>query len=226
MPEPARVVLSWSSGKDSAWTLHTLREQGLEVVALLTTFNEACDRVAMHGTRRALVEAQAEAAGVPLHPVLLPWPCSNADYEAIMGRALEELRRDYAPTHFAFGDLYLEDVRAYRERQMADTGLELLFPLWQRNTGDLARTMTDAGLEAIITCVDPKQLPAAFAGRRFAADLLQELPQDIDLCGENGEFHSFVCSGPMFDRDIPVRVGEVVERDGFVFADVDFAVAD
>lgn len=222
MPDARRVVLSWSSGKDSAWTLHQLRQEGAEVVALLTTFNQVFDRVAMHGTRRALVEAQAEAAGVPLLPVDLPWPCSNADYESIMGQAVADLIDRYSPTHVAFGDLFLEDIRAYREKQMAATGLDLLFPLWGLNTGDLARDMMDGGLEAIITCVDPRQLAAEFAGRRFDAEFLAALPANVDPCGENGEFHSFVYSGPMFDRPVVVATGEVVERDGFVFADADF----
>ncbi|MFN3162255.1 MAG: ATP-binding protein [Pseudohongiellaceae bacterium] len=223
MPEPKRVILSWSSGKDSAWTLHTLHRQNVEVVALLTTFNEAFDRVAMHGTRRALVEAQAEAAGIPLFPVFLPWPCSNADYEKIMGAALAQMKAQFQPTHVAFGDLFLEDIRAYRETQMANTGLELLFPIWQQPTDELARQMTAAGLQAVITCVDPKQMPASFAGRRFDRELLDELPASVDPCGENGEFHSFVFSGPMFSKAIAIDIGETVERDGFVFTDVDFA---
>jgi uncharacterized protein (TIGR00290 family) len=224
MPESDRVILSWSSGKDSAWTLHTLRQQNLEVVALLTTFDEASDRVAMHGTRRALVEAQSRAADIPLFPVFLPWPCSNADYEKIMGEALASMEKQFRPTHVAFGDLFLEDIRAYRQTQMANTGLELLFPVWQQPTRDLARQMTDAGLEAVITCVDPEQMSASFVGRKFDRGLLDQLPASVDPCGEHGEFHSFVYSGPMFSKPIPVDVGEIVERDGFVSADVDFAM--
>lgn len=223
MSESARVILSWSSGKDSAWTLHTLRAQGWNVVALLTTFNQ--DRVAMHATRRALVEAQAEAAGVPLFPVLLPWPCSNADYEKIMTDALTTLTEQFKPTHIAFGDLYLEDIRQYREQQMADSGIELLFPLWQRDTRELAEQMCDAGIEAVITCIDPNQMPAKFAGRRFDRQLLSELPESVDACGENGEFHSFVYRGPMFSRQIDVTVGKSVERNGFVYAELDFSTA-
>lgn len=223
MPDAKRVVLSWSSGKDSAWTLYQLQQQNVEVVALLTTFNEAFDRVAMHGTRRSLIEAQAEAAGLPLLPVQLPWPCSNQDYEAIMSEALQTMRADFNPTHIAFGDLYLEDVRDYRSKQMADTGIDLLFPIWGQKTSDLARTMVATGLKATLTCVNPKQIPPDFVGREFDNALLDALPEEVDPCGENGEFHSFVHAGPMFKHDLKVATGEVVERDGFWFADVDFA---
>jgi len=223
MPDAKRVILSWSSGKDSAWTLYQLQQQNVEVVALLTTFNEAFDRVAMHGTRRALIDAQAEAAGVPLLPVQLPWPCSNEDYEAIMTNALQTMREEFNPTHVAFGDLYLEDVRDYRIKQMADTGIDSLFPIWGQQTGDLARSMVAAGLKATLTCVNPKQIPRELAGREFDNDFLDALPEEVDPCGENGEFHSFVHAGPMFKHNLKVATGEVVERDGFCFADVDFA---
>ena len=223
MSDAKRVILSWSSGKDSAWTLYQLQQQNVEVVALLTTFNEAFDRVAMHGTRRALIDAQAEAAGVPLLPVQLPWPCSNEDYEAIMTNALQTMREEFSPTHVAYGDLYLEDIRDYRIEQMADTGIDLLFPIWGQQTGDLARSMVAAGLKATLTCVNPKQIPREFAGREFDNDFLDALPEEVDPCGENGEFHSFVHAGPMFKHDLKVATGEVVERDGFCFADVDFA---
>jgi len=219
---PRRVLLSWSSGKDCAWTLHVLRQQpDVEVVGLLTTFNEAFDRVAMHAVRRGLVEAQAAAVGVPLWAVDLPWPCSNAEYEermaAVIGRA-----REAGITHVAFGDLFLEDVRDYRVRQMSGTGIEPLFPLWRSaaDTADLAREMLDAGLRAVLTCVDPRQLPEAFVGRRYDAALLAELPAGVDPCGERGEFHTFCYGGPMFGAEIAVQVGEVVSRDGFCFADV------
>mgnify|MGYP003700443937 CR=1 FL=1 len=215
-----RVVLSWSSGKDSAWTLYQLQQQGIEVVALLTTFNAEFDRVAMHGTRRPLVEAQARATGIPLFPVMLPWPCSNDDYERIMSSALAELQERFQPDHYAFGDLYLEDIRAYREKQMAETGLELLFPLWQRDTAALAAEMIAGGLRAVLTCVDPKQASAEFCGREFDQSLLAELPEGVDPCGENGEFHSFVHAGPMFQQTLAIDVGETLERDGFVFTDV------
>lgn len=215
-----KILLSWSSGKDSAWTLHLLRTQPqYEIAGLLTTFNQAFDRVAMHSTRRALVEMQAKAAGLPLLPVPLPWPCSNQEYEEIMkvfcGQAVAQ-----GVTAVAFGDLFLADIRAYRERQLRGTGLAPLFPLWQIPTGRLAREMIDAGLRAKLVCVDPKKLAPEFAGRDFDHKLLADLPPEVDPCGENGEFHSFVYAGPMFDRPIPVITGERVQRDGFWFCDV------
>jgi uncharacterized protein (TIGR00290 family) len=214
-------LIAWSSGKDSAWTLHALRQAGeVEVVGLLTTFNEAFDRVAMHAVRRRLVEAQAKAAGLPLVDVPLPWPCSNAAYEEAMGRALAEVRTQLKITHVAFGDLFLEDVRQYRESRMQGTGLTPLFPLWGMPTATLARTMVASGLEARITCVDPNKLSASYAGRLFDGNLLDELSDEVDPCGERGEFHTFVCAGPMFAHPIPVNLGEVVARDGFVFADL------
>jgi uncharacterized protein (TIGR00290 family) len=217
-----RVLLSWSSGKDSAWTLHLLRqERDVEVVGLLTTFNEAADRVAMHAVRRVLVEAQAQAAGLPLWPVLLPSPCSNEIYEARMREAVERARRE-GVTHIAFGDLFLEDIRAYRERNLAGTGIDPLFPVWGTpgDTPQLARQMLAGGLRSVLTCVDPKQLDARFVGRWFDADFLAELPAGVDPCGERGEFHTLCCAGPMFERPIPVRVGDSSLRDGFWFADV------
>lgn len=214
------VLLSWSSGKDSAWALHVLRQRpGLEVAGLLTTFNETADRVAMHAVRRELVDAQAAAAGLPLWSVDLPSPCPNTEYERRM-RAMIDRARDAGITHVAFGDLFLEDVRDYRIRMMADTGIEPLFPLWGSDTAELARTMVDDGLRAVLTCVDPKQLPAHFAGRSYDADFLAELPPGVDPCGERGEFHTFCHAGPMFAREIAVRVGETVSRDGFCFTDV------
>lgn len=216
-----KILVSWSSGKDSAWMLHTLRQQNPgEVAGLLTTLNGAFDRVAMHGVRRTLLEAQAEAAGLPLFSVELPWPCSNEDYQRRMGAAVRQFVSD-GFTHVAFGDLFLEDVRQYREEHLAGSGLTPLFPLWKiKPTADLAREMIGQGLRAILTCVDPRKLPASFAGRDFDLELLAGLPPDVDPCGENGEFHSFACDGPMFRHPIPTRVGEVVERDGFVFADL------
>jgi uncharacterized protein (TIGR00290 family) len=217
-----RVLLSWSSGKDSAWTLHLLRQQSdVEVLGLLTTFNEAAARVSMHAVRRELVETQAAAAGLPLWPVPLPWPCSNADYEermsVLIGRA-----REGGITHVAFGDLFLEDVRAYRVRQLSGTGIEPLFPLWTSPaaTPDLARQMLDGGLRAVLTCVDPRQLPEPFIGRAYDALLLADLPPGVDPCGERGEFHTFCFAGPMFAVEIGVRVGEAVSRDGFCFIDL------
>ena len=215
-----RVLLSWSSGKDSAWSLHVLRQQaGVEVVGLLTTFNQQADRVAMHGVRRALVELQAQAAGVPLWSVPLPAPCSNDDYERIMRELCADAVRQGIEA-VAFGDLFLRDVRQYREKQLAGTGLEPLFPLWGTRTDQLARNMIATGLRARITCVNPAVLPAEFAGREFSEELLAELPASVDPCGEIGEFHTCVYAGPMFSKAIPVQAGEVVTRDGFVFADL------
>jgi uncharacterized protein (TIGR00290 family) len=217
-----RVLLSWSSGKDCAWALHLLREQpDVELVGLLTTLNEAADRVAMHAVRRELLEAQAAATGLPLWPVLLPWPCPNEVYEERMAVAIERARSE-GVTHTAFGDLFLEEVRDYRIQKLAGTGIEPLFPLFgtPADTPALARQMIDSGLRAVLTCVDPKQLPEHFVGREFNAELLSDLPPGVDPCGERGEFHSFCFAGPMFAREIDIRVGEVVARDGFCFADV------
>lgn len=219
---PRRVLLSWSSGKDSAWTLHVLRQQpDVEVVGLLTTFNEAADRVAMHAVRRSLVEAQAATAGLPLWAVHLPWPCSNVAYEERMSAGICRAQAE-GVTHVAFGDLFLEDVRDYRIRQLSGTGVEPLFPLWgsAADTPALARRMLAAGLRAVLTCVDPKQLPESFVGRQYDNALLAELPVGVDPCGERGEFHTFCFGGPMFVSEILVRVSETVSRDGFCFADV------
>jgi uncharacterized protein (TIGR00290 family) len=215
-----RILLSWSSGKDSAWALHLLRQSGeYEIAGLLTTFNQEFNRVAMHGVRRALVEQQATAAGIPLWAVPLPWPCSNADYEAIMAHTCAKAVAEGIAT-IAFGDLFLEDVRAYREKQLKGTGLEPIFPVWGLPTPALARQMISAGLRARLTCVDAAKLDAAFAGREFDENLLNELPEETDPCGEKGEFHSFVYAGPMFRRPIEISSGEVVIRDGFAFADL------
>ena len=215
-----RTLLSWSTGKDSAWSLHVLRRRpDVTVVGLVTTINAAFNRVAMHGVRRALLEAQAEAAGLPLHVLEIPYPCPNADYERIMGAFVAEQAADKVEA-IAFGDLFLEDIRRYRETKLAGTGIAPLFPLWGIDTGRLAREMIAGGLEAYVTCVDPRKLPESFAGRRFDLDLLANLPPGVDPCAENGEFHTFACAGPMFTRPIAVKTGEVVTRDGFVFCDV------
>ncbi len=215
-----RVLLSWSSGKDSAWCLHVLRGMpDVEVAGLVTSFNGEAGRVAMHGARRELVEAQVRAAELPLWSVELPWPCSNAEYERLLA-VVWERARDAGIEAVAFGDLYLADVRAYRERQLAGTGLDPMFPLWQAPTGALAREMLAAGLRARLVCVDPARVPESWAGRPFDLALLDELPAGCDPCGENGEFHTFVHAGPMFRAEIGVRAGVVVRRDGFVFADL------
>ena len=215
-----QVLLSWSSGKDSAWTLLVLRQQqDIQVAALVTTFNSAANRVAMHAVRRSLVDAHVERTGIPLWTVDLPWPCSNVDYEERM-RAVYERAREGGITAVAFGDLFLEDIRDYRVRQLQGTGLEPLFPVWQIPTAQLGREMIAAGVKAKLTCVDPSKLEKSFAGRDYDQQLLEALPPGIDPCGENGEFHTFVYDAPVFSRPIRVQMGEVVERDGFVFADV------
>jgi uncharacterized protein (TIGR00290 family) len=217
-----KALLSWSSGKDCAWALHLLRERGeVDVVGLVTTFNEAFHRVAMHGVRTELVQSQAKAARLPLWAIPLPWPCTNAVYEDRM-RSIVERARSEGIRAFAFGDLHLRDIRDYREKQLAGTGLDPVFPLWgtPADTPYLARSMIASGLRAILTCVDPKQLTPKFVGREFDGSLLADLPPAADPCGERGEFHTFCHAGPMFDSPIPVSVGETVERDGFWFADL------
>lgn len=220
------ILVSWSSGKDSAWMLHVLRRTHPDaVVGLLTTTNAVFDRVAMHGVRREVLEAQARAAALPLHVVPLPWPCSNADYERLMGEAVAGFVRD-GITHLAFGDLFLDDVRQYRIDRLAGTGLTPLFPLWKTtDTQTLATTMVDAGLKATLVTVDPRVLAPSFAGRTFDRQLLDDLPPSVDPCGERGEFHSCVWDGPMFAHPVPVVPGEVVTRDGFTFADLQLAAA-
>jgi uncharacterized protein (TIGR00290 family) len=215
-----KAWMSWSTGKDSAWALHKVRTEGrVNVTALLTTVNQAFARVAMHAVREQLLEAQAKALGLPLVKVPLPWPCSNAAYEEAMKRAMAEAR-SAGVAHVVFGDLFLEDIRKYREEKMAGTGLTPLFPIWGLETRALAREMVGAGLRAYITCVDPGRMDRSFAGRIFDRSLLAALPSGVDPCGENGEFHTFAYAGPMFRRPITARVGQIEERDGFVFADV------
>ena len=219
-PNLTKVALSWSSGKDSAWTLHLLRQRpDIQITALITTFNTEADRVAMHAVRRALVEAQAERTGIPLWAVELPWPCSNLDYEDRM-RAVCQRATAEGVTAIAFGDLFLQDVRDYRIRRLQGSGLEPLFPLWQIPTGQLSRDMIGAGVKAKITCVDPSKIAKSFAGCEYDLSLLNALPAGADPCGENGEFHTFVYDAPVFSRPIEVLNGEVVERDRFVFADL------
>jgi uncharacterized protein (TIGR00290 family) len=220
MATPPMALIAWSSGKDSAWALHEARRSGdYDVVGGLTTVTDTFARVSMHGVREALLLSQLDAAGLEPIIVRIPYPCPNEIYEREMAMAIEAAKAR-GVTHVIFGDLFLEDVRAYRERQLAGTGITPVFPLWQRPTAALAREMIAAGVQAHLAVVDLKKLPAGFAGRRYDADLLDEFPVDADPCGENGEFHSFVSAGPMLKDRIAVSVGETVERDGFAFADL------
>ncbi len=215
-----KAWLSWSTGKDSAWALAELRARGeFEVVRLLTTINAANRRVAMHAVREVLLDAQAEALELPVLKVPIPPHCVNADYEQAMAAAMEQAKAE-GVTHIVFGDLFLADVRAYREERLAACGMTAVFPLWGRDTAALARAMVSSGVRASVTCVDPKQLSPAFAGRTFDPALLDELPAGVDPCGEKGEFHTFAFAGPMFRTPIAVQTGEIIERDGFVFADL------
>ncbi|MBR2537165.1 MAG: adenine nucleotide alpha hydrolase [Hyphomicrobium sp.] len=215
-----KTLLSWSSGKDSAWSLHVLKQNpAIEVVGLVTTVNAAFDRVAMHGVRRSILEAQARAAGLPLHVIELPWPCSNDIYAQLMGEFVKAQVAGGIEA-MAFGDLFLEDIRAYRETQLAGTGLQPIFPLWKMPTAQLARDMIDGGLVTYVATADPRCLDRSFAGRRFDAKFLEDLPASVDPCGENGEFHTCVAAGPMFSQALDLHVGDVVERDGFVFVDL------
>jgi uncharacterized protein (TIGR00290 family) len=215
-----RALLSWSSGKDSAYALWVLRSADeVEVVGLVTTVNAPAGRVAMHAVREQLLDLQASAVGLPVWKVAIPSPCSNAEYEAAMAEVMERARRE-GITHLAYGDLFLADIRAYREERLAGSGISPLFPLWGRDTGALAREMVGAGVRAVLTCVDPAQIDAGFAGQSFDSTLLDRLPPSCDPCGERGEFHTFAWHGPGFERPVPVTAGEVVARDGFVFADL------
>jgi uncharacterized protein (TIGR00290 family) len=215
-----KAVIAWSSGKDSAWALHEARRAGdYDIVGGLTTVTEAFCRVSMHGVREELLRAQLDAAGLPAIIVRIHFPCPNEIYEQKMAAVMADAKQA-GITHIVFGDLFLEDVRAYRERQLAGTGITPVFPLWSRPTAALARDMIDAGVEARLSTVDLRKLPASFAGRRFDNALLAALPTEADPCGENGEFHSFVSAGPMLSGKIAVKVGETVERDGFAYADL------
>jgi len=215
-----KTLISWSSGKDSAWMVHVLRQQpDIELAGVLTTVNEVYQRVAMHAVRVELLQAQAEALGLPLWQIPIPSPCPNDVYERAMAAAVARAVGD-GVTHMAFGDLFLEDIRRYREEKLAGTGLTPTFPLFGADTTKLAREMVGGGLRARLTSVDPRVLDATFAGREFDQALLDELPASVDPCGERGEFHSFAYAGPMFSKPIAIQSGEIVERDGFVFADV------
>jgi len=215
-----RAIVAWSSGKDSAWALHEARRAGeVEIVGILTTVTEDYGRVSMHGVREAVLDLQAAALGLPCHKVRIPAPCPHEVYAARMEAAVRQLVGD-GVTEILFGDLFLEGIRDYRVERLAGTGMTPRFPLWGRPTRELARHMVDEGLRAILTSVDPRKLDRSFAGRTFDASLLDDLPDDVDPCAENGEFHSCVVAGPMFATPLAVDAGEVVERDGFLFADV------
>ncbi len=214
------MLLCWSSGKDSAWSLHVLRQRSeVDVVGLLTTVNETHQRVAMHAVRRQLLAEQAAAVNLPLTEVPIAIGCTNDQYDEAMGRALDGAKAD-GVEQVAFGDLYLEDIRRYREDRMRGTGIEPIFPLWGEPTADLIEQMIDGGLRARVTCVDPKQMPEALCGAEIDRAFLAALPTGVDPCGENGEFHSFAFAGPMFRNEVPLHVGETVTRDGFVFTDL------
>lgn len=220
MTERPKAVLAWSSGKDSAYALHVVRStHEYEIAGLLTTLTDAFTRVSMHGVREELLDRQVERVGLPCTKVWIPSPCPNEVYERAMGEATAALKAS-GVTHVVFGDLFLQDIRAYREAQLARAGMHAAFPLWGRDTAQLAREMIGDGLRAVVTCLDPRALDRSFAGRRFDAAMLDDLPASVDPCGENGEFHTVVTEGPIFASPIPVQVGTVVERDGFVFADV------
>jgi len=215
-----KTLLSWSTGKDCAWALHVLRQDPeVELVGLLSSVNRKFDRVSMHSTRSDLLRLQAEALDLPLRTIQLPDPCSNEQYERIMARFVDEARDDGIEC-MAFGDLFVEDIRHYRERQLEGTGLAPLFPLWGTPSDELAEQMLEAGMEAYVSSVDLAVLPARVAGRRWSRELIDEFPKGVDPCGENGEIHTIVVGGPMFSRAIPVTVGETVERNGFAYADI------
>ena len=214
-----KAFVSWSSGKDSAFALLEARRSGIEVAGVLTTINEVYDRVAMHGVRHALLDRQISALGLPAIKVLLPSPCPNEVYEARMEEACAAIKTQEI-RHLVFGDLFLEDIRAYRIEKLGAIDMEPVFPLWKRDTAKLAREMIASDLVAHVTCLDPRKLPSSFAGRAFDESFLRDLPASVDPCGENGEFHTLVIAGPMFAAPIRVSIGETVERDGFVFTDI------
>lgn len=215
-----KILVSWSTGKDSAYALHHISQiENYDIVGLLSTITEDYDRVSMHSTRHELLKKQADQLNLPLYPIFIPSSCTNKIYEARMQIFIEQAIKQ-GITHIVFGDLFLEDVRRYRESKLALTDITPLFPLWGKKTDFLAKEIIQSGLKAIITCVDPRKLDSSFAGRQFDEELLSDLPKEIDPCGENGEFHTFVYDGPMFQKPIPISLGERVERNGFVFQDV------
>lgn len=216
----AKALISWSSGKDSAFALDEIRRAGeFDVVGALTTVTEAFDRVSIHGVRQEILQAQCQAAGLPLRVVPIPYPCPNVIYEARMAEAVARAVSQ-GITHIVFGDLFLAEIRAYRERKLAGTGLTPVFPLWERPTLPLAHAMIESGIEAYLATVDLKKLPAEFAGRKFDLRLLADLPDGVDPCGENGEFHTCVVAGPIFSRALAVAAGERVQRDGYGYCDL------
>jgi uncharacterized protein (TIGR00290 family) len=215
-----KTLLSWSSGKDSAWALYKLRQDpAVDLRGMFTVVNRKYSRASMHATRLELLHRQAEMAGLPLQLISLPDPCSNEECDAVVQRFVAEAESQGIES-IAFGDLFLEDVRQYRENQLKGTGIDPVFPLWAIPTGELAGEMLASGLEAYVSSVDLKKLPAVFAGRKWSRALLEEITGEIDPCGENGEIHTIVIGGPMFAKSIPVRIGAIVERDGFAFADI------
>lgn len=215
-----KAWMAWSSGKDSAWAFYTARCQNeVEIVGLMTTVTAMYDRITMHGVRTSLLAAQAEALGLPLISVDIPTPCSMDDYNSCMRKTLE-IASAQGVTHIVFGDLFLQELKESREQKLATIGMQAVFPLWQRETSALAREMIQGGLKAHLTCIDPKKVPIELAGHAFNQDFLLKLPDTIDPCGENGEFHSFVWDAPIFDKPIMVQHGETVERDGFIFTDL------
>lgn len=215
----SKALIAWSSGKDSAWALHEVRSKGeIEVAGAVTTITESFGRVSMHGVRREILDAQLASAGLPLVPVPIPYPCPNEVYEARMGEAMRAAH-EQGVTQIIFGDLFLEDIRAYREEKLRGSGIAPLFPLWERPTGALAREMIAGGLQAYIVALDPSKMPRELAGRAFEENLLAALPEGVDPCAENGEFHTCAVAGPMFAYEIKLKRGETVGRDGFVFTD-------
>lgn len=217
---PKKTLLSWSSGKDSAWALHVLRQDPeIEVVGLMTTVNQLYQRIAIHAVRLELLQRQAAAVDLPLHIIDLPYPCTNDQYEAAMATFIAGAK-DRQIECMAFGDLFLQDVKEYREAKLTGTGITPLFPIWLTPTGELASNMIANGVRAVVTCIDPRLVPSSFAGREFNEQFLSDLPPNVDRCGERGEFHTFVFDGPMFSRPVPIEVGDIVEREGFVYADL------
>ncbi len=215
-----KTLMSWSSGKDSAWALFKLQQNPeIHLVGLFCTVNKEYGRVAMHGVRVELLRKQAESIGLPLEIIEIPYPCSNAEYENIMGQFVERAKNDNI-VHFAFGDLFLEEVRAYREEKLKGSGISPIFPIWGIPTNMLSREMISGGLKMVITCINPKQMPIELVGKEYDDNFLNSLPETVDPCGENGEFHSFVFDGPMFNEKLEINIGEIVHRDDFVFADV------